>query len=423
MKDVVHKGTVSKVALSAAIAMVVVGINCSNSAAQFFGDADGCDGDTIDPSFACGDSAFAQGGGTAIGSGASGSYGGVALGHGANADAYNGGGDGYSVSIGNFAGASGVGSIAIGSRNDLMETTTASGIGAIAVGTSAEASGYAGVAIGRNTSAYGDSGVAIGNSAQAGYDGSVALGNGTTTDRNMQIKLGTASHTYTMTGIATTNSRNQQSGTVYMLTSDANGNLATSTFDLTTLQNLPDQFVTLQASVTNVQNTVNTTVLPTLTDHEGRIEAAENKNADQDNRLTGVEQVNVQQQYRLDTHANQILDLDGRVTTNTQNIALLDNRVSGLEAGFKDLRGQVSANQKEARGGTALALAAAGLHYDDNPGKLSIAGGIGHFKGLTGLSFGMGYATSNSLRFNAGISGVPQNGDIGFNAGASWTLN
>jgi hypothetical protein len=153
-----------------------------------------------------------------------------------------------------------------------------------------------------------------------------------------------------------------------------------------------------------------------LDNHETRITQTEGKNVEQDDRLD-------QHQTTLDIHTLQIAGLDSRVTTNTQDIAALDSRVTGLEGGLADLGKEVSANRREARGGTALALAAAGLRYDDRPEKLSIAGGIGHFKGYTGLSFGVGYATSNSFRLNAAVSGVPQNGDVGFSAGLSWTLN
>ena len=108
---------------------------------------------------------------------------------------------------------------------------------------------------------------------------------------------------------------------------------------------------------------------------------------------------------------------------NETNIASLDGRVTALETGLGDLSSEIGENREEARGGTALALAAAGLRYDDRPEKLSIAGGVGHFKGLTGLSFGVGYATSDTFRINAAISGVPELGDVGVSAGVSWTLN
>ena len=94
-----------------------------------------------------------------------------------------------------------------------------------------------------------------------------------------------------------------------------------------------------------------------------------------------------------------------------------------MEGSIGNLGGEIAETRDEVRGGTALALAAAGLRYDDRPEKLSIAGGVGYFKGMTGLSFGVGYATSTDFRLNAAISGVPQRGDVGFSAGVSWTLN
>ena len=73
----------------------------------------------------------------------------------------------------------------------------------------------------------------------------------------------------------------------------------------------------------------------------------------------------------------------------------------------------------EARGGVALALAASGLRYDDRPGKLSLAGAIGNFKGESGLALELGYAATNRLRFNASVSGVPHQGSVGGVVGGS----
>ncbi|MER8583391.1 YadA-like family protein [Mesorhizobium sp. M0895] len=94
-----------------------------------------------------------------------------------------------------------------------------------------------------------------------------------------------------------------------------------------------------------------------------------------------------------------------------------------LESGFQDLGEQVSENRSEARAGTALALATAGLRYDDRPGKLSMAGGFGHFKGQSGLALGFGYSTSQDFRLNAAVSASTNRGDVGVSVGASWTLN
>jgi hypothetical protein len=50
-----------------------------------------------------------------------------------------------------------------------------------------------------------------------------------------QAALGTASNTYTMTGIGTAASRAAQVGPVKLVTAEANGNLATTDFDITGL--------------------------------------------------------------------------------------------------------------------------------------------------------------------------------------------
>ncbi|RUX44366.1 hypothetical protein EOA22_35720, partial [Mesorhizobium sp. M7A.F.Ca.US.014.04.1.1] len=119
----------------------------------------------------------------------------------------------------------------------------------------------------------------------------------------------------------------------------------------------------------------------------------------------------------------QIADLDTRVTTNATNIAALDGRVGALESGFQDIGKQIGESRTEARGGTALALATAGLRYDDRPEKLSIAGGFGHFKGQSGLALGLCYNTSEDFRLNAAVSATTSRGDVGVSVGASWTLN
>jgi hypothetical protein len=71
--------------------------------------------------------------------------------------------------------------------------------------------------------------VAIGTNASANFDNSAAFGNGATATRANQQVLGTAGNTYTMPGITSAASRSAQSGPTQIVTSDAGGNLATST--------------------------------------------------------------------------------------------------------------------------------------------------------------------------------------------------
>lgn len=102
--------------------------------------------------------------------------------------------------------------------------------------------------------------------------------------------------------------------------------------------------------------------------------------------------------------------------TDAVNVGQLQSTVSGLQ-------GQINDNRWEARGGVALALASSGLRYDDRPGKLSMAGAYGNFKGESGIAFGLGYAATNRLRFNASVSGVPSQGSVGGAVSGSVTLN
>ena len=96
--------------------------------------------------------------------------------------------------------------------------------------------------------------------------------------------------------------------------------------------------------------------------------------------------------------------------------------ISGINGRLDALNGRINDVNREARGGIALALAASGLQFDTRPGKVSVSGGYGNFKGQSGFAVGLGYAVSESMRFNAAFTAAQQ-GDIGARVGASWTLN
>jgi autotransporter adhesin len=179
--------------------------------------------------------------------------------------------------------------------------------------------------------------VAIGSNTSANFDNSVAIGNGATVTRANQQVFGTAANTYTMPGITSAASRAAQSGPTQVVTSDASGNLATST-------------------------------------------------------------------------------LSGLGIASTTDLAAINAQLTTQQ-------NQINVNQREARAGTALALAASGLHYDTRPGKASVAAAYGNFKGQSGLAVGLGYALNQTLRVNAAFTGTPQVNDYGVVVGASWTLN
>lgn len=128
--------------------------------------------------------------------------------------------------------------IAIGRASDASgddETNIAIGYSSkasgssIAIGTGAVATGS--IAIGAGAQA-GNGGTAIGDNSSATFANSAAWGEGATATRDGQQSFGTAANTYTMAGIVSQASRDAQSGATYFVTSDGDGNLATTSFDI-----------------------------------------------------------------------------------------------------------------------------------------------------------------------------------------------
>lgn len=111
-----------------------------------------------------------------------------------------------------------------------------------------------------------------------------------------------------------------------------------------------------------------------------------------------------------------------------ESFSYTDARVSSLEQSsnerFEALSGEISQSRQEARGGVASAMAAAGLRYDNRPGKLSLASGMGGFKGATSIAAGLGYTSEDGKwRLNSGLAHSFAGNDTAWNAGVSYTFN
>lgn len=128
----------------------------------------------------------------------------------------------FNTAVGTSANASGDESFntAVGNRAD------ASGDGSrnVAIGDGAQASGA------------GTSSTAVGAGARATRSNSAAFGANAVATRVNQQSFGTTANTYTMAGIGSAASRAAQAGAVSLVTSDAQGNLATSEFDFGAFQ-------------------------------------------------------------------------------------------------------------------------------------------------------------------------------------------
>jgi hypothetical protein len=159
----------------------------------------------------------------------------------------------------NFAGATAIGQGAqanFAGATAIGQGATASGDPATSVGMMATASGNNSLAVGANATASDTSAIAVGQGSTAGFANSMAIGQGVTTARPNQVLVGTATNTYTMPGISSAASLAAQTGPVSFVTSDASGNLATSSFNAGAVTTLQGNVATLQNNVAILQGNV-----------------------------------------------------------------------------------------------------------------------------------------------------------------------
>ena len=116
----------------------------------------------------------------------------------------------------------------------------------------------------------------------------------------------------------------------------------------------------------------------------------------------------------------------GIAGTDAVNVNQVNNMAAYNQTQFNNLNTQISNTNTALRGGVAVALAAAGLRYDDRPGKVAISAGASGYGGSAGLAFGLGGTSDNGrLRYNAAVSFSPNNSraDVGVFGGGSYTFN
>jgi len=95
-----------------------------------------------------------------------------------------------------------------------------------------------------------------------------------------------------------------------------------------------------------------------------------------------------------------------------------------LRATSFDLSREVGSYRTEAQRGTAVALAATGMRFDDRPGRTSMGGAVSYFRGEAGVALGVGHTSSSQrLRYNAAVSFSPNGGrNVGAVAGATFSF-
>ncbi|KQU17521.1 hypothetical protein ASG63_08400 [Methylobacterium sp. Leaf94] len=116
--------------------------------------------------------------------------------------------------------------------------------------------------------------------------------------------------------------------------------------------------------------------------------------------------------------------------TDAVNLGQLKSALGNIGAAYNNLAQvgtyQFQSAKRAAFAGTAIALAAAGLRYDDRPGKVSLALGASGYRGAAGVAIGLGGTSENgSMRYHVAASFSPNEAksSAGVFGGLSFTLN
>jgi len=118
----------------------------------------------------------------------------------------------------------------------------------------------------------------------------------------------------------------------------------------------------------------------------------------------------------------------GVQATDATNLGQVQELINASTAGqskkFADMKRYVDREIDKAvdmaRKGPALALATAGLRYDERPGRTSVAFGVGAYEGVAGAALGLGY-TSRSGNWRTNIAGSSTGSDWGVSAGIGYS--
>jgi autotransporter adhesin len=97
-----------------------------------------------------------------------------------------------------------------------------------------------------------------------------------------------------------------------------------------------------------------------------------------------------------------------------------------LQNQISQLQNQINQNETAAYAGTAVALAAAGLRYDDRPGKFSTSAGVSAYHGQVALAGGVGVNSEDGKwRFGGAFSLAPtlSRPEVGVSVAATFTWN
>ena len=241
-------------------------------------------------------------------------------------------------------------------------------------GADAHGDGTRNVAIGSDSRATGFNSTAIGGIASATHANSAAFGHGATTTRADQQVFGTATNTYTAPGITSAASTSAQGPVTGVVTTDADGNLAS---DGGALQG--------QVDANSAAIGTNTAA---MTANAGNI--ATNSN----NIATNT--------AAIASNATGISANTAAISTNSMDIATLQGESAALRSAVAD-------NSE----GIAMALALAGGLSLPGDARFAISGNWGTFEGQNAFAFGAVARVSENMFVNGGLGIGVERGTVG----------
>ncbi|WP_201832814.1 YadA-like family protein [Microvirga zambiensis] len=296
---------------------------------------------------------------------------------------------------------------------------------------------------GPDAQATGDKTVSVGAGSVASHTNSVALGDGSTTDRENSVSVGTAGGERQITNVAagTENTDAANVAQLRALAAALGGGAAVGAGSNGQTINGRSSGAAEGGSASDG----GAVLMPTykVQDREYRnvggaiaalddstIKYNRNEDGSKSNRIT-LSGGDKRKPVQISNVADGVKDFDavnvgqlkaaaggGKTYTDTR----IDVMKEYVDRRFSALSGEIGEVRKEARAAAAVGLATASLRYDPRPGKVSFAGGAGHWRGSTGMAMGVGWNSEDGVaRYN--ISASTADGGWGVAGGMSFTLN
>ncbi|QRM32736.1 YadA-like family protein [Microvirga sp. VF16] len=295
---------------------------------------------------------------------------------------------------------------------------------------------------GPDAQATGDRTVSVGAGSVASHDSSVALGDGSKTDRANSVSVGSAGAERQITNVAagTENTDAANVAQLRALAAALGGGAAVGAGNGQTINGRSSG-----AAVAGSGSDGGAVILPSyqVQDREyrnvgGAIAALDDSTIKYDRNEGGSKGNSITLRGGDKSKPVQIRNVaDGKADFDAVNVRQLKAATGGgktytdtridlmkeyVDRRFSALSQEVGEVRKEARAAAAVGLATAALRYDPRPGKLSWAGGTGHWRGSTAMAMGVGWNSDDGVaRYN--ISASTADGEWGVSGGMSFTLN